>query len=645
MTERWGTHWKWRLGLLVAVVVLIGARYVAARSWKNRKLVANCGGPPAMVYASSIHKSAIEAWDWNGDQTRTLATIEKHPAAEGMLRAGKRVVWVAGGNLEMVDLEPPFARRKWKVPFQYEEGPFKPLTMVGASPDQRFVVVQYQRLGLEMEADGDVFGSHDLAVIDVETGDVVSNKHWHSQMQAEVDSGEFMSYYSLGTSTDPKEPNRGRWRLTESGDWELLATITTNARSTTIVRNALGHRRSLAADEVPKPDEAREYTTPVLHNQEHVVVRSESYDEFLVGHAESGEVQRLGEGFSGAPISFSDDEKYLIAVDHHDDIHVFETATGRKVAFDWSGSFWRWFVRGIASVWLVAAGAFLVTSWRQPEFRWGLIDLHLAGMTSQMALFGFLTTANEAMSDWLTPIGAGAGIAATVVFGMGVGWYWIHGNAPIIARLRHGVLSIVAIGIVPAAALLCYNPPSDMAYVVLVPAFSGLFFASVTAMVLAPFSMTGWRVSDRAIQARGRGFGLASMMLMITGVAVVMGFFKLDLLPPIEDGALDVAMFFVPVFAVGLLWPGIAMLNIGRKWRITIVVALGIILAAAMAGRIVLRRWGWDSGFDTDGVSVGVAGMTAVFMLHMMLLVRKFGWRWRRASAPAAELVPMEIAA
>jgi hypothetical protein len=181
-----------------------------------------------------------------------------------------------------------------------------------------------------------------------------------------------------------------------------------------------------------------------------------------------------------------------------------------------------------------------------------------------------------------------------------------------------------------------------MAYVALVPPFGGLFVASLTAMILAPLSMTGWRVSDRPIHVRGRGFGLASMMLMIAGTAVAMGFLRLNIFPMVPEALLEIAMYVVPTILLGVVWPALAMLNIGRRLRISLEVATVALIPMMLVVRYLVQGWNaW--GFDT--MPMGLAGVTGIYVLAMILLLRKWGWRWHRAQAPAIERAPLEAAA
>lgn len=634
--------WRWRMALLVAVAVLLGARYYAARNWMNRKLAIDGGGPPAILQSRSMHHSAIETWDWNTRQFQTLVELDMHPTVDGVLRAGDKVVWLQGGELHSIDLKAPDARRRWKTPFPYADNSVNPHSLVGASVDHRLVVVQFDHL-VETQPNTFTMDAVELAVIDIETGEVVSTKHWHSRMSPGLEAGEFESNYIRGTSTDPNEPTMARWRLTERGDWELASATPPNS-SMTMAKGPAGRWRRLPAGGKPAQDETSESGFICVRCPEHFVIQTSTFgdrSELLLGHANTDEIQRLGYYSNTSPPSFSDDQKHVIVNDANDDLRVFESATGRLVASDTSGSFWRRFVHGVSAASLCVALGWLVSSWRQGEFRSAMFDLHAAGMAGQLAFFGNLLAYSEAGPRWLMPLGMGAMSAITVVFGMLVGWSWIHGDLPLVARLRQGLLSIAAMGMVPAGMLLVYVPLS-MAYVALVPSFGGLFVASLTAMILAPFSMTGWRVNDRPIEARGRGFGLASMMLMVAGTAVVMGFLRLNILPIVPEALLEIVMYVAPAVLLGIVWPAIAMLNMGGPMRISLEVVIVALIPIVMAGRYCVRGWNpW--GFDT--MPMGFGAVAGVYVLAMVLLLRKWGWRWRKAPAAAIERARLEAAA
>ncbi len=647
LREGWGS--RWRLALVVAVVVLVAARYVVARSWKSRTLVIGSGDPPAIVHSSTIHGGMIETWDWTTNQTQTVGPVDLHPAPEGIrLVGGKTIVWLAGGDLHTLDLESPHARRTWKTPFPFDARSPSRFTLVGTSADHRLAVVQFEPM--VQGSAGNVWSSDELAVIDIETGEVLSNRSWHSRMNASFEPGVFETYHVPGPSTDPNEPERGgRWRLTEQGGWELLPPSKTPNWVDNYVLGAVdaaGRWRLLAPGEVPiKGKETGELLKPWSPDAEHVVMRGNNNQELLLVHKTTKEIQSLGTDFSFQTLpTWTADLQHFVVTDANDDLLVFEMATGRVVASEVSGSFWRRFARGISAALTGAALCWIALAARQSEPLWAIVDLHVAGIIGQLAVYSLVGTILQTGLNWLTAFVAGAVPAVTVAFGMAIGWFFVNSQTNSGTKLKWSLLSTAVIALVPALTIALHIPPSLIFLAILLPVLSGLFFACVTAMILAPVTLlTGWRACDQPIEHKHGRFGLASLMLLIAGVAVVMGCVKLDLLPSNGEAILDGAMYLVPVFAIGLGWPGVAMLNINRRWRMGLGLGIAALIAGAMVARTWLRPVGWPMDFDRT--AFGFAAATAPLVLGMAILFRKFGWRWRKVSAPVEQAVSSEAAA
>ena len=75
MTDRFGSHWRWRLAMLLVAFALIGYGRWQAERWQWRSLVQS-GGSPAIY--RSIHRDgsqSIEAFDWEHNQRWMVTTL------------------------------------------------------------------------------------------------------------------------------------------------------------------------------------------------------------------------------------------------------------------------------------------------------------------------------------------------------------------------------------------------------------------------------------------------------------------------------------------------------------------------------------------------------------------------------------------
>lgn len=611
--ERWGSHWRWRWMLFVALVVLVTARVALGQWWRSPQLVFGGGGPPAVLLNWSSGGWTIETWDWSTNQTAKIVALARYPNRRGIICTGdRRVMWFDEGMLHSVELEPPHEQQQWATPYAAAER--RDVHVVGTSVNSRFVAVECEHSAIG--GYGPYFDFAEVAVIDRQTGEVVSNIRRRDHTRPTPVAGLFKDYREL-------------WRLTDEGEWESVAAKDDPQPYAAIVVESSGKRYRLRERVSLKPQEEFEYSEvkALSPDGQHILLQRNGY-LLLLAHEGNREVQVLpiATHYSWAP-SFTTDSKHLVATDVYQDLHAFDATTGKIVASTRYGAHWHWGAGILSAACLGVAFSWIALAFRQQQPVWAVVDIHAAAMAAQMALFGYLLVMPEIRPEWLVPPREGTILCITGVFGIAVGWYWTYGRASLGARLKWGLLSILVIAIVPAVAMV--HRAAFLASALLLPPFCGLFAACVTALALLPFSLLPWRVSDQSPENQARRFGLASMMLVVTGISVIVGFLNLFFLPSSRGVAAEVAIVLLPIAVLGLLWPAVVMMNVGRWWRI----ALGIGVAVLVVGGMVVYSTHRPAtlSWHADRAAYWFVVTTGPLLLGMATLARKHGWRWRRA--------------
>lgn len=637
MSGRWGFRLRW--ALLAATVALLGARYVTSRCWVNRSVVVGGGGPPAVLVALSSSHRTIEKWDWNTNRMESIATFDGGSILGGWLCTGDgKFVWFNKGTLLVVDLEPPHEHREWKTTLaSVDANDFK---LVGTSANSRFAVVQCESY---LSGSGVPKWEADLLVIDLQTGEEVSKKRWDSQIELALVSGEFTSrdvVTLLGNT-------QADWRLTNEGEWEELPLDPYRYDFVDVTKDAAGNFRGRTSGEGLVPGQSYESTTlkALSPGRKHVLRRDGNNVRLFLLHQGRRDVQVLPIAFSYfVNSSFTADGEHLVVDDVFGDVHVFQSETGRLVASTRSGLTWYCAVVAVAVAFMGIALSWLLLSFRQSAPLWAVVDLHGAAMAGQIAVFTSTSELQHRIApEWMIPLTGGVAGVATAAFGIALGWYWSYGRASFISKLKSSGLSILAIALVPALSLASQDPPEYRLIRLVAPPFAGLFAASVTAFVLAPVGIVGWRASDEPLTFHARRFGLAAIMILIALVAVVLGFLKLILSAPEIRDMLSVVMVLLPTAVVGLALPALVILNASRRWRIL----LGIGVAAVVVGGMLTRtlQRGRFGAWNEDAAPYFFAAATTLVILVMAVLARKHGWRWRKAQALAGDVSSLEAAA
>ena len=78
MSDRLGSHWRWRVAMMLIAVVLIGYGWWQAGRWTGRVLLGHGASYPALYSVPRRDGSAsIEAFDWKNDRTWRVANVDR----------------------------------------------------------------------------------------------------------------------------------------------------------------------------------------------------------------------------------------------------------------------------------------------------------------------------------------------------------------------------------------------------------------------------------------------------------------------------------------------------------------------------------------------------------------------------------------
>jgi hypothetical protein len=224
------------VAILLIAAALIGYGAWQASRWKSR-VVARSGGSTA-IYCLVHHDGteSIEAFDWKSGRHWTIARHEQvYPRYEpgDSIRVsgdGQTVLWRKGSEICLANVHPPRELRTSTIPFDRPAHRF-----VGVSAAARYAVFEawaqrtvYGPTRVVVVITDNPTGVDEnflfLEVVDLTTGEVVSQRQWHSTIGESSRAGEFESSIRGGVRKKD-EPIRGRWKLSALGEWELLESM------------------------------------------------------------------------------------------------------------------------------------------------------------------------------------------------------------------------------------------------------------------------------------------------------------------------------------------------------------------------------------------------------------------------------------
>lgn len=595
--ERWGSHWRWRVAMLVVVASILAYASWQAGRWKYRAVVESGGSP--VVYRVVHHdgSTSLEAFDWKTGKCWTISENERDFSSGAMersirvVRDGELVLWRNGRHICMANVHSPHERRNCDIPFGRPE-----FQLLGFSQDGVFAVFQvveerYRSGGQDVVHLRDKWPSMNagvgiLHVVDLQSGRVVSTREWNSVMVASTEEGEFESSRMTG---EQSEPGKGRWKLSAEGQWQLIEDWTRSPRWMS-----------------RWPQKPAAVVPPTAL--------------FPIGAtAITGEL-------------LLEEESLQVISDVCDDITVFDPTSGRIIATETSGSQRRIHLLAAGAAILICCALWMRIVLAEADVRWGLFDAVGATLLIQAAIFPF-----EASIDLLyrwPPTGPDfqeivpafllrGGLAGAAIL---VGWYWAPGRERFALRWLVGNLWLVAY----AVPLVAYGWNGYYVH----PFFSlrgfvivGLLLSAVVAGVTVLCRLLGWSIHEPRESPTVWRFALVELLALMAAVGTAMLLVEtlsgtLNSAPILGLSTWSPAAFLAGIPLVGLLfvrsgWTlagGVLSIGIALLWAGATIYNFGTVLPIDPLERCI-------------GEGAALVGST-VTIVAPCLVLRKHGWGW-----------------
>lgn len=594
-----GSHWRWRVAMICIAATLICYGVWQDWRWKSRVLVMS-GGSPA-IYRVMHHggMESIEAFDWKSGVYWTIATEEQiYPSFEPedaihVSGDGQTVLWRKGAHICVANIHPPHQLRLCKTPFERAEYRF-----VGASADARYAVFQawaqrtvYGPTRTVVAITNGPTGADEnfllLEVVDLTTGEVVSQRQWHSTIKESSRAGEFESSIRGGVRKKD-EPIRGRWKLSALGELELL--------------ESMPHPNSMEA------------------------IRTRNFAGWGLGAYEMD--QWPGEKVPGLNRYWqNDDGGIVVCGDWFDDITVLDTATAKVIAKEGSGSGRRRHLLAVAIGLLLCAVFLMGIAFAEKQTRWGVFDALVATLLIQTAILPFHSSvdtyfARTSVARWLYLVPTftlRGGLIGTAIL---IGWYWAHGRTWFAMRWLQGALWL---GVMAAPVLVRearYGWETSLQVWVVI----GLLIAGSTTMLAVCAWPLGWSIRVESDAPRTFSFGLLQLLMMIAAAAMA-----LVIVPSFQEAA-KFDVLYRSMSAILLGWPLVGVLFLRSRWLVAvgiILLPIAVYIASTFYIVAVYRQFGGtlvDIGL-TEMASAVSAGLT---ILLPCIVLRCRGWGWTR---------------
>lgn len=664
MSNWLGSHWRWRVAMLLMAVALLSYGWWQAGRWVSRHLV-NYGGSVAAYRV--VHRDgsqSLEAFDWKTGRRWTLADVS-HERQRGEIEwsvrvspDGKTIAWLHGPQIHTVDIESPDRHHVCELSFWRREH-----KLIGLSRDARFGVfqavavrktlangqTQVMLLDGWMGVQPAVFV---LNVVDLKSGEVVSSREWQSFLRegSVVDTNEFESILQVTPPDDPTEPGFGRWKLTEDGEWELVESLPRmKARSVQMVQEPTGGWR-LVDDVTSLPEDAvvdnnwtlrtsdagKQFVTPLLSNQ-----------GLFVGSFETKQAWKIWSNGDDVTGMFLAGDGGSVAISNRrDDIVVFDVATGKMIAAEGSGSSRRNQLLGIGIGLLAWAAGWAWVAFVESQLPWGMFDALAAVELVQAAVFPMYLSYR--LGEWsifsfdqFDFIPANVLEGAFVGSAIAAGWYWAHGREWFATRWLLGTCWLGAV----AVSLVVHNHGwavhYGLAMIVRAWIIAGLTTAGCVAAVAVLCRPLGWSVRALEEGHHPWRFGLMELFSLTASVGLALVLIQSLMDFPGLIYVLNLSTWPASSFLLGV--PLVGILFLRSRWAI--VLGVIVLIAIAVAGTYwYVETVGASPVIKKSDryVGEGVAAASTVFGLVVPCLVlRRHGWRWTRTKPVVS---PVEVA-
>lgn len=637
MSNWFGSHWRWRVAMLLIAVALIGYGRWQAGRWKWRKVVES-GGTPAIYRA--VHRDgsqSIEAFDWKSGRRWTITTIAPYYRSDlalllKVVPGSEAIAWQSGGELHVVDIQPPHRERIYRLPSLSRDS-----GLVRVTSDLKFAIFQ--------SGGGDRFVAQtktmrrvwwvgplpkvELVVVDLESGEIVSARTWQSVMIEGENATEFESFLIVASPEDATEPTYGRWRLKNDGTWAVIERSAWFPTALVVTaKNARGEWRLVdEAHPVTMSDEAHAgVAARGLPELNRMIVCDEGMANLRVVNLETKGVWTIaGDEVTGWQVA--EDGRTIAVSNRFDDILVYDILTGNVIARETSGSGRRIQLLVVAIGLLVLAVVWTRIGMKEAALAWGMFDALAGSLLVQAAVYPLESCFDlpylHILIVWraLGPIHMlqGGMVGAAIL----AGWYLAHGRHWIAVRWLLGTLWLAALTV--PLVLFSRGPfAGDPIAGFRTDIVIGLLMSSLAAAVAVTLRPWGWTIGPAHDRLAPWRFGLMPMFALVSSVGIAIFLFQSLLM--INDS--DWLFWSVGALALGVPLVGVLFLKSGWMRALGVVASLVVAIGAITWRALASGNLANPPFFIGEGITTASSVLT---ILIPCLVLRAHGWTWTRA--------------
>jgi hypothetical protein len=656
MSDRLGSHWRWRWVLAALLLGLLWYGNTVAKQWDFKRLVPS-HTPPAVLRVGHRSGEILEAYDWTTGKSFQIASLgpEKRfgETDRSICVSGDIVAWQRGQQLHVVDIQPPHQERVFEVsldPSKY--------SLVGFSENQRFAVYQaYADLRTDTAGNTSVSFERGVrkqrpiclrATVDLRTEKLLETHQWESATFPGDRPGEFESVRSARTTLDPNEPVFAKWALSNEGEWRQIDT-TKPKRPYHIymTKNDRGGVRLSGEAIAPSPETIKlEVLRSSPSGQRYL-----AYDPTIESHVfvdlASNVVRPVETPLQlYTQAGFLDDDTIALT-DIPDDLRLIDASSGRLIAKESSGSQRRGQLIIVAFGIALVAAMWVALAFFERELFWTLTDALLATVTVQFAVVavhvGLLRPHIEglAASKRLLEFDAPYFLVLAMVAGTAnlVGWYWSHGRGWLLVRWVAG-LGWLSLSVIPANVMLHFIDPEGEKVVEFVGAvLTGVIFASLVSFVVVVCRTFRWTIYHAPVQENPSWWGWAWCLFVLAEACILIVIF-LSFVSELRER--EVLPIVVGAFAVQAASTALVAVLFSRGSGVFQWCGWALVVAAIVAGApamIFLIPTEFQVWAQFVLAAMVIAGFSIAVTIPCLVL-RIRGWHWVRLEKAASPTEP-----
>ncbi len=653
MRDQLGSHWRWRLLLLLALVLTVAGERSQSPQW--RLMIASGGGKRIVATSERRDHVTVMATDETTGRFRDCLRIEfePYPAYFRVVHEGTAVAWQQMRELHVGNLDAPHRTKSWPIPQDVGWSIFE-----GFSSDERFAVFQ-KPMQINSPAPAKTANAERrylISVVDLSSGQIVSAEEWAGPIESTGKPNEFRGTKSEDSANE-SEPIDALWKLTATGQWERIESTSLPSfdryQRVRLAESPQGSIRRLADDEKPTPSETEiAGAVAAVSPSGHILIdRAVKFQtSVLIGRQDTARLLRTDAVISYHGISFPNDDAAAVVIPS-DDIEVLDLNTGKALTTFYFGTH-RQKVLTVFAIWTVVLVGMWTWLGARERSSWWMFDAPLAMVTLPLAhLTWFAANFQARMMGSAIYVFGHMGFIAGIIAGVSivVGWYWTYGHGRTAIRWIVGGILLCAV-----SAYLCQQVVDEllgatrstvegMTLVWAACQSASIVLAGVGAVLLLATKTFGWTVSDAPLDQPIGQFSLASLFVATIGISMIFAIAKA------ASSELNLqVLWFILASALAVLLIGnlVVSLILSRSiWAAAIHAMILLILLPAIwiTAEINLGAIAWlpVAGAHILGSFLGGALLPIVIGSG---LARCHGWRWMRASRAIEPPPEMEAA-